>query len=94
MIASLQEEKKKDEKDEETCVMECLIKAYFNNICKLSSNGCYVPVNLLTEEGTNEGNVEVLLHEDCILRFTSIVNIKILELMYSLLHGFYLKIFN
>ena len=73
MIASLQEEKKKDEKDEETCVMECLIKAYFNNICKLSSNGCYVPVNLLTEEGTNEGNVEVLLHEDCILRFTSIV---------------------
>ena len=44
-----------------------------NNICKLSSNGCYIPVNLLTEEGTNEGNVEVLLHEDCILRFTSIV---------------------
>ena len=45
-------------------VMQCLIKAYFKNICKLSSNGCYVPVNLLNEEGSNEGNIDVYLHED------------------------------
>ena len=61
------------EKNDEELVMICLIRAYFNNICKLSSNGCYVPVNLLNEEGSNEGNIDVLLHQDSILRFIPIV---------------------
>lgn len=74
MVDSLREEEKNEEKNEDDLVMICLIKAYFNNICKLSSNGCYVPVNLLNEEGSNEGNIDVLLHEDSILRFTSIVD--------------------
>ena len=39
--------------------MHCLIKAYFKNICKLASNGSYVPVNLLNDEGSNEGNIDV-----------------------------------
>ena len=80
MIQSLREESQagqagpiSQEQSEEERVMICLIKAYFSNICKLSSNGCYVPVNLLNEEGSNEGNIDVLLHEDSILRFTSIV---------------------
>ena len=73
-IQSLREEKADNrEKSEEELVMICLIQAYFSNICKLSSNGCYVPVNLLNEEGSNEGNIDVLLHEDSILRFISIV---------------------
>lgn len=55
-------------------VMQCLIKAYFKNICKLSSNGCYVPVNLLNEEGSNEGNIDVYLHEDSVLRLINSVH--------------------
>lgn len=48
-------------------VMHCLIKAYFKNICKLASNGSYVPVNLLNDEGSNEGNIDVEVHEDSVL---------------------------
>ena len=73
MVQSLREDAPPTEQSEEERVMICLIKAYFNNICKLSSNGCYVPINLLNEEGSNEGNIDVFLHQDSILRFTSIV---------------------
>lgn len=73
MVHSLREESNPSDASEEERVMICLIKAYFSNICKLSSNGCYVPINLLNEEGSNEGNIDVYLHQDSILRFTSIV---------------------
>ena len=48
-------------------VMHCLIKAYFKNICKLASNGSYVPVTLLNDEGSNEGHSDVEVHEDSVL---------------------------
>lgn len=52
-------------------IMQCLIKAYFKNICMLSSNGCYVPINLLNTSGSNEGDIEVYLHPDSMLNLVS-----------------------
>lgn len=65
---------KGEEEDKEMAIMHCLIKAYFKNICKLSSNGCYVPVNLLNEEGSNEGDISVFLHEDSVLHMINTVH--------------------
>ena len=65
---------KGEEEDKEMAIMHCLIKAYFKNICKLSSNGCYVPVNLLNEEGSNEGDISVYLHEDSVLHMINTVH--------------------
>lgn len=59
-----------EEASQEEKVMWCLVKAYFMNICKLSSNGSYIPVNLLSETGSNEGNINVELDADCVLRMT------------------------
>ena len=59
-------------------IMRCLIKAYFKNICMLSSNGCYVPINLLNTSGSNEGDIEVYLHPDSVLHLVSKVGGKIL----------------
>ena len=67
-------EEKAKEEDKESAIMHCLIKAYFKNICKLSSNGCYVPVNLLNEEGSNEGDISVFLHEDSVLHMINTVH--------------------
>lgn len=61
------ERKEAEERSTDESVMHCLIKAYFKNICKLASNGSYVPVNLLNDEGSNEGNIDVAVHEDSVL---------------------------
>ena len=75
MIQSLREESTDDIRDKqpEELVMICLIKSYFNNICKLTSNGSYIPINLLDSQGSNEGNIKVQLHQDCVLHFSSTV---------------------
>ena len=52
-------------------IMQCLVKAYFRNICQLSSNGCYVPVYLLNENGVNEGDIKVELYPESVLHFLS-----------------------
>ena len=58
-------------------IMQCLIKAYFRNICQLSSNGCYVPVYLLNENGVNEGDIKVELYPESVLHFLSRVRVVV-----------------
>lgn len=78
---------------DEDPIMYCLIKAYFKNICMLSSNGCYVPINLLNTSGSNEGDIEVYLHPDSMLHLVSKVGNEALY-DHSPIIGCYLKTFS
>ena len=71
--------------------MYCLIKAYFKNICKLSSNGCYVPINLLNESGSNEGNLNVYLHPDSTLHLINRVHYWVLFKDIQLTDAIYIR---